>query len=52
MVWIHGGDFMFGSGADQVQNEAMLTQTQDVIVVSLNYRLGALFHRLPREMEL
>jgi para-nitrobenzyl esterase len=40
MVWIHGGAFVTGSGADL--DGARLTLKGNVIVVSLNYRLGAL----------
>ena len=40
MVWIHGGGFLTGSG-DQF-DPTLLTQNQEVITVSLNYRLGAL----------
>lgn len=49
MVWIHGGGFNFGSAntPDQYDGTA-LTSLKDVIVVSLNYRLGALgFLHLP-----
>eukprot|EP01047_Picozoa_sp_COSAG01_P004701 COSAG01_NODE_156_length_23748_cov_439.062371_9_plen_283_part_00 len=40
MVWIHGGGFHFGSGRDY--HGATLAQSQQVVVVTLNYRLGAL----------
>ncbi len=39
MVWIHGGGFQFGSSADPTYNGALLA-TKDVVVVSMNYRLG------------
>jgi para-nitrobenzyl esterase len=42
MVWIHGGGFIVGSGADQQSNGANLARDQNVMVVTLNYRLGAL----------
>jgi para-nitrobenzyl esterase len=42
MVWIHGGGFGIGSGVDDVHNGATLAKEQNVIVVSLNYHLGAL----------
>ena len=38
MVWIHGGGYMVGSGANwQPQT---LTAMEDIVVVSMNYRLG------------
>ena len=42
MVWIHGGGFMIGSGAEQVYNGSNLARDQNVLVISINYRLGAL----------
>jgi len=41
MVWLHGGAFIFGSGGDAYYNGRYLTETYDVIVVTVNYRLGA-----------
>ncbi|ALC41995.1 clt [Drosophila busckii] len=47
MVWIHGGGFWFGNGNKDYTFPAQLLQ-QEVIVVTLNYRLGALgFLSLP-----
>ena len=40
MVWIHGGGYTSGSGAEQ--DATGLVQQADVVVVTLNYRLGAL----------
>jgi para-nitrobenzyl esterase len=41
MVWIHGGGFRSGSGSNSVtQGEAFARR--DVVLVTLNYRLGAL----------
>ncbi|XP_066289216.1 fatty acyl-CoA hydrolase precursor, medium chain-like [Branchiostoma lanceolatum] len=40
MVWIHGGTFELGTGA--TYNFTALTAYQDVVVVTVNYRLGAL----------
>ncbi|XP_023305517.2 acetylcholinesterase [Lucilia cuprina] len=49
MVWIHGGGFWFGSGNSDYYLPLSLIQ-EDVIVVTLNYRLGALgFLSLPEE---
>ncbi len=39
MVWIHGGGFEFGSSADPTYDGSLLA-THDVVVVSMNYRLG------------
>ncbi len=39
MVWLHGGAFILGSGGDRYYDGAQLA-TQDVVVVTLNYRLG------------
>ena len=39
MVWIHGGAFAEGSGSEPVYNGHNLSK-QDVIVVTINYRLG------------
>jgi para-nitrobenzyl esterase len=39
MVWIYGGGFVAGSTSEGRQDGARLAQ-QDVIVVSMNYRLG------------
>ncbi len=41
MVWLHGGAFIFGSGSDAYYSGANLAAAQGVIVVNLNYRLGA-----------
>lgn len=40
MVWIHGGAFAFGSSSDHPAG--VLAAFNDVIVVSMNYRLGVL----------
>jgi para-nitrobenzyl esterase len=42
MVWIHGGAFVFGSGGDPFYAGAELARTRDVVVVTINYRLGGL----------
>lgn len=39
MVWVHGGSFVYGSGAEKLFNPHNLLK-RDVIVVSFNYRLG------------
>jgi len=40
MVWIHGGSYHIGSCDLQTSNPKLLVQEQQVIVVSVNYRLG------------
>lgn len=42
MVWIHGGGFLTGSGSQLIYNGRSLAVNGDVVVVSINYRLGAL----------
>ena len=42
MVWIHGGGFVIGSGSQSVYDGSRLARRGDVVVVTLNYRLGAL----------
>ena len=42
MVWIHGGGFTSGSGSTPWYNGASFAARGDVVVVSINYRLGAL----------
>ena len=42
MVWIHGGAFTLGSGSDPLYAGANLARRGDVVVVTINYRLGAL----------
>ncbi|XP_031555482.1 putative inactive carboxylesterase 4, partial [Actinia tenebrosa] len=46
MVWIHGGGFVGGSGSSY--NPSVLVAYHDVIVVTINYRLGVLgFFNIP-----
>nr|WP_050899584.1 carboxylesterase family protein [Mycolicibacterium rhodesiae] len=40
MVWIHGGSFINGSG--DIYNARRLASRGDMVVVTINYRLGAL----------
>jgi para-nitrobenzyl esterase len=42
LVWIHGGAFVFGAGSAPVYDGAPLARAHDVVVITLNYRLGAL----------
>ncbi len=41
MVWIHGGGFRTGTGASPMYDGARLANRGDVVVVTINYRLGA-----------
>jgi para-nitrobenzyl esterase len=42
LVFIHGGAFLMGSGSTLLYNGSRLAARGDVVVVTLNYRLGAL----------
>jgi para-nitrobenzyl esterase len=42
MVWIHGGAFSIGSSAQTIYDSSALARRGDVVVVTVNYRLGAL----------
>ncbi len=42
LVWIHGGGFLVGSGSTVVYEGHTLAERGDVVVVTINYRLGAL----------
>jgi para-nitrobenzyl esterase len=41
LVWIHGGAFLLGSGSQMLYDGAALARRGDVVVVTINYRLGA-----------
>ncbi|KAJ9588465.1 hypothetical protein L9F63_018198, partial [Diploptera punctata] len=40
MLWIHGGGFGFGSGSRDLHGADYLVE-QDIVLVTINYRLGA-----------
>jgi para-nitrobenzyl esterase len=42
MVWIHGGAFRTGSGASPLYEGSTLAARGDVVIVTINYRLGLL----------
>jgi para-nitrobenzyl esterase len=42
MVWFHGGAFYLGSGGNSIYDGTGLASKGDVVVVTLNYRLGLL----------
>jgi para-nitrobenzyl esterase len=41
MVWIHGGAYVFGAGSQGIYGGRNLALRGNVVVVTLNYRLGA-----------
>nr|XP_056701657.1 cholinesterase-like [Euleptes europaea] len=42
LAWIHGGGYVAGAGSLDISNGAFLAATENVIVASMNYRLGVL----------
>jgi para-nitrobenzyl esterase len=42
LVWLHGGGYQSGSGTDIAGDGAEFARNHSVVVVTLNYRLGAL----------
>ena len=42
LVWFHGGSFVIGASSQAVYDGARLAAEENVVVVSVNYRLGAL----------
>lgn len=42
MVWIHGGDL--SSGTSSAFDGASIAANQDVVVVTLNYRVNGILH--------
>ncbi|MBE0609861.1 MAG: carboxylesterase/lipase family protein [Dehalococcoidia bacterium] len=42
LFWIHGGGFTHGAGSEDLYNGGPLAVRGDVVVVTINYRLGAL----------
>ena len=41
LFWIHGGGFTHGTGSDALYDGGALVRRGDVVVVTINYRLGA-----------
>jgi para-nitrobenzyl esterase len=41
LVWLHGGAYVIGSGAQAAYDGARLAARGDVVVVTVNYRLGS-----------
>ena len=42
MVWLHGGAYTFGSSSQPLYDATSMVASGDVVVVTVNYRLGAL----------
>merc|ERR1711860_239025 len=42
LFFIHGGDFLYGWGDSFGYNGSVLVRRNNIVVVSINYRLGAL----------
>ncbi|MEN1970425.1 carboxylesterase/lipase family protein [Lentibacillus sp. N15] len=42
MVWVHGGAFMNGAGSSEIYDGTSFATNGDVVVVTLNYRLGVM----------
>lgn len=42
MVWLHGGGFTIGAGSQEIYDGAVLARRGEVVVVTINYRLGPL----------
>jgi para-nitrobenzyl esterase len=42
MVWIHGGGYGAGAGSDQLYDPSVIVEKTGTVVVTINYRLGAL----------
>ncbi|MFF2554523.1 carboxylesterase/lipase family protein [Nocardia sp. NPDC058058] len=51
MVWIHGGSFTSGAGSDYGAAQFMTQAANPMIVVTINYRLGALGTLAVRQLE-
>jgi para-nitrobenzyl esterase len=41
LFWIHGGAFIIGSGCESFLETGILPRRGDIVLVSINYRLGA-----------
>ncbi|HTY27305.1 MAG TPA: carboxylesterase family protein, partial [Mycobacterium sp.] len=41
MVWLHGGAYVLGSGSQPFYDGSRLASSGDVVIVTVNYRLGA-----------
>ena len=50
MVWIHGGAWVIGSGSERTYDASHLVRRGDVVVVTINYRLGSFGFLRTREL--
>lgn len=41
IVWVHGGAYVFGSGGQPLYDGTRMAAQRDVVVVTINYRIGA-----------
>lgn len=41
MVWVHGGAYLIGASSQPLHDGSVLASSGDVVVVTINYRLGA-----------
>ena len=50
LVWLHGGGYQLGTGTDMAEDGSSFARSHDLVVVTLNHRLGALgFLAVPGE---
>lgn len=41
LFWVHGGAYVFGSGSQPLYDGSRMAAESDVVVVTINYRIGA-----------
>jgi len=50
LVWIHGGAWVIGAGSEKIYDGSALVRRGDVVVVTINYRLGPFGFLRTREL--